>query len=135
MNDCHPQTAEPWEFISPTPEHGVYTIYGIQVQYMLIEVPTDEVVRLVISTPVAPLRQDFALRVTISEKPHGISIPWGRISYHSVGRMGLKLALADHQVEGLDDDAERIYRLAPGRYYLNVQNMENATSRWEIQFE
>ncbi len=124
---------------------GFYEIEGGQIQIHVFEILAGGQIRIPISQ--TQFRQSLALRVWVSEKPHGQEIFF---RFHP-GTGGASHLFYDKDLDPIptlvessiqrSNFAGQLFRFAdvpvqliPDTYFYNIQNMENITAGYKIAF-
>lgn len=84
-----------------------------------------------------PGRQDFSIELWISKEPWSVPVISRRPDKRSIftlARISQKYVIYDYDVVPEDTMETKYFGLAPGKYYLNIQNKENAPNRYRIIF-
>jgi len=129
-----PKNSEPWEELPPHTS-GVYPINASARQFMRIEVPEFGHVQF-LAYQSAP-RQTGSPRLSVlKERIYGDPLEFARKDWVALYNATMWFRLEDSRNQPNTEATQPItWSVAPGAYYISLQNMENSLNSWTIQFD
>ena len=129
-----PKNSEPWELLEEQAS-GVYAVPAGTRQFMQIEVPAFGHVQF-LAYQSAP-RQTGSPRLSLlKDRIYGEPLLYARKDWIALYNATMWFRLEDARNSPNTDSVQPItWAVAPGTYFISLQNMENSLNSWTVQFD